>query len=176
MASAAEYGPPSATIATPSGPVEIWLVRDTGVVLVAMRAPDRTPAWQDDFVVSLDLGGRPHSPGQDDFQWYLRRVLDSSVVLRGGDGRWRPPQDDPDWRLGGERAGGGWELRSQSESAGWSVELRLDQAYFEREPAIAFRVFNNDPQGWFVWPLVGDLRQPTELEQRPDHWIRVVLR
>jgi hypothetical protein len=176
--SVAEYGAPSLAIAIPGGQARLWLRRAGDAVYVAAFIPDSTPSWMDDLVISLDTGGdRATAPQHDDFQWYFRRVLDSSVVLRGEQGAWRVPRDDPDWRLGSVREGGGWEVRSESTARGWSLELRLDAAYFTeargRLPGIAFRIFDNEPQGWFTWPAPAGLAQPVELERRPDRWAAV---
>jgi hypothetical protein len=174
--SEAEYGSPMFTLGSGQG----WVVRSGESVVVAVRFADSTFYWGDDVVVSLDVwGDRGGAPGHDDFQWYLRRVLDSSVVYRGGQGKWRYPRDDPDWRLGAEREGGGWEVRSVSDAKGWSLELRLAIAYFREAksgttPALALRTYNDAPHGWHVWPPRA-LRQPTELERRPELWIPVVI-
>ena len=97
---------------TAQGGMEIWVVRRGDTAYVAARMTDSTFYWGDDFVMSLDpLGDRTPGPGHDDTQWYLRRVLDSSVVNRGRHGRWMAPSDDPDWRLGKERSGDGWEVQ-----------------------------------------------------------------
>ncbi len=177
-ASAAEYGDPTLTFDTRQGTVGIWIRRDSGAVIFAAAIPDSTRYWGDDLVISLDTGGdRAGSPQHDDCQWYFRRVLDSSVVLKGEAGHWRLPRDDPDWRLGPEREGGGWTVRAAETGAGWSLELRLDPAYFtqagSRTPGIAFRVFDNDPQGWFPYPSPPGIRQPTDVERRPALWLPV---
>ena len=127
-ASVVEYGDPTVTLTTQQGAVRIWLRRDSSAVIIAAAIPDATHSWGDDLVISLDTGGdRSAGPAHDDFQWCFRRVLDSSVVQRGDAGRWRLPRnDDPDWRLGPDHAGSGWEVRAAEAAAGWSLELRLD--------------------------------------------------
>ncbi|HXG45348.1 MAG TPA: hypothetical protein VNJ71_11380 [Gemmatimonadales bacterium] len=170
----AEWGVPDLSISAPGGGARIWLRGDSTAVYVAARISDSTSHWGDDLVVSVHVGGPAGSaPGHDDFQWDLRRLLDSSVVYRGKDGRWHPPRDDPDWRLGPAREGAGWEVRSESGTDGWSLELRLDRAYLagrEGGPArIAFRIFDNAPRGWHAWPGRWR-RQPTEVEDRPELW------
>ncbi len=179
-ADAAEYGAPSATIARPAGTVELWLRSYGGEIYLAARLPDSTFYWGDDLVISIDTrGDRSAAPDHDDFQWYLRRVLDSSVVFRGSDaGQWQAPRGDPDWRLGRARSGGGWEVRSIDEEGGWSLELRLDPAWFgeagARHPGMAFRVYDNDPHGWHIWPAPAGIRQATEVERRPSLWAVVL--
>jgi hypothetical protein len=178
MVTAEEWGQPQITVAKPGGDVLVWLCRSDSLVYLAARIPDRHFYWGDDLVISLDIGGAGGgAPGHDDFQWYLRRTLDSSVVLRGRDGQWHPPRDDPDWRFGREREGGGWAVRSTSGDSGWTVELQLDPAYFEgrggRRPRLAVRVYDDDPQGWYAWPGRFD-RRPTEVERIPDRWAVVV--
>jgi hypothetical protein len=174
-ADSAEYGAASAIIARPAGDIPVWLRRDGDFIYLAAAISDSTWYWGDDFVVSIDIrGDGTPAPGHDDFQWYFRRVTDSSVIYRGDAGKWRAPQDDPDWRLGPAREGGGWEVRVTSDGAGWSLEMRLDPAYFteggSRPPRLALRVFDNDPMGWFPWPRPAGIRQPTEVERRPELW------
>jgi putative phosphoesterase len=174
-ASIEEYGAPSIGITRPGGVTSLWLRRDSAYVYLAASMPDSTFSWADDLVISLDVpGDRDPGPGHYDFQWYFRRMLDSSVVYRGEGGRWRAPQDDPDWRLGAAREGGGWEVRSQSTDSGWSLEIRFDPEYFTPPPGrstgLAVREFDDQPQGWYAWPHPSSVRQPTEVERRPALW------
>jgi len=173
--SASEWGTPSLEIARAQGPVRVWLRHDSAAVYLAAALPDSTYYWGDDLVISLDVDGdRSAGPDHDDFQWYLRRVLDSSLVLRGQDGHWQPPRGDPDWRLGPEREGGGWRVWNENTSSGWSIELRFDREYFSgqdgRLPGFSVRVYDDAPHGWTVWPRASDLPQPTEVERRPRRW------
>jgi len=178
-ADSAEYGLPTLAIARPAGLVQLWLRSHGGMVYLAARLPDSTFYWGDDLVISLDTrGDRAASPQHDDFQWYLRRSLDSSQVFRGEAGRWLPPRGDPDWVLGKERSAAGWEVRSSDGPEGWTVELRLDPGYFGEagplHPGMAFRVYDNDPHGWHIWPSPSGIRQPTEVERRPALWAVVL--
>lgn len=180
VASAEEYGAPTITMPRPGGIVQLWLKQHDGQVYLAAHIADSTYYWGDDLVIGLDTGGdRGDGPGHDDFQWYFRRMLDSSVVRRGESGKWRMPRDDPDWRLGAARDGGGWEVRSVSEASGWTIEFRLDPFYFSqagsRTPGIAFRVYDDNPHGWSPWPNPAGIRQPTEVEERPRLWAPVHL-
>ena len=172
------YGPPQVRIPTRQGTARVWLLRAMDTVFVAASIPDSTLHWRDDFVISLDIkGDGGPSPQHDDFQLEFSRLLDSSVVYRGRNGRWQPPQDDPEWRLKGGRSGGGWEVSDGNFRLGWSVLLRLDPVWLtgsEGRPArISFRVFDNDPQGFFVWPAPRDLTQPSAVETLPDQWAPV---
>ncbi len=178
--SAAEYGTPSIELLTAQGGVRIWVVRHGDTAYVAARMADSTFYWGDDFVVSLDpLGDRTPGPGHDDTQWYLRRVLDSSVVNRGRHGRWMAPSDDPDWRLGKERSGDGWEVQGNSDATGWSVELELPVTWFADETArvatIAFRSYDNEPHAWYAWPAPRDGERPTRIEMLPERWAAVIV-
>jgi hypothetical protein len=169
------YGPPQVRLRTGQGSALIWLMRVTDTVFIAANIPDTTPYWGDDFVVSLDANGdAASSPQHDDFQFYFRRALDSSVVFRGRNGRWEPPRDDPDWRLGPGRAGGGWEVSSTDEGGGWGVLLRLDPAWLtgerNRAPRIAFRIYDDSPGGWFSWPSPGPGAPATVVERTPALW------
>jgi hypothetical protein len=174
----AHLGPPQVRLRTGQGTALIWLLRAGDTVFIAATIPDTTPYWGDDFVLGLDIrGDGAPSPQHDDFQWDFRRVLDSSVVFRGRNGRWQPPRNDPDWRLGGERGGGGWEVTSRNGRAGWSLLLRLDPAWFAGEagrlPRMAFRIYDDAPSGRFAWPLPRGTAPPTTVEQAPEHWAPV---
>lgn len=171
----ARYGPPQVRIPTRQGIALVWLLRASDTVFVAASMPDSTLYWGDDFVLSLDTrGDGAPSPQHDDFQLYFRRVLDSSVVYRGRNGRWEPPRGDPDWRLGAERSGSGWEVSSRNGPSGWSLLLRMDPAWFVGEagrlPRVAFRIYDDSPSGWYAWPLHRSTTSPTTVEQEPDLW------
>ena len=174
------WGPPQVTIATRSGTASVWLLRAADSVFVVARVPDRTPSWADAVSLCLDVSGdRAVAPAHDDFQFTLRRVLDSSVVYRGRNGRWQPPLDDPDWRVGAAHAGGGWEAEAVSDAAGWSLVLRLDPAWFAgeagRRPALAVILHNDDPSSWSAWPSRQDGSLPQDLDQAPSGWAVVQL-
>ena len=174
----AGYGPPQVEVSTRQGTARVWLLQAADTFFVAARIPDSTWYWGDDFVLSLDTQGDGGvSPQHDDFQLYFRRVLDSSMVFRGRLGRWEPPKGDPDWRLGADRAGGGWEVSAREDAKGWSLLLRLDPAWLEgaegRVPRLAIRIYDNDPQGWFPWPLPRGTPQPTSIERTPDLWVPI---
>jgi hypothetical protein len=174
----AGYGLPQVRIPTRQGTALVWLLRASDTVFVAASIPDTTPYWGDDFVVSLDTrGDGGDQPQHDDFQLYFRRSLDSSVVFRGRLGRWEPPKGDPDWRLGAERSGGGWEVSARDGAKGWSLLLRLDPVWLEgaggRLPRLALRIYDNDPQGWFAWPLPPGTAQPSSVERTPDLWAAI---
>ena len=177
-ADSARYGSPQLRLRTGQGTALVWLLRSADTFFVAATVPDSTPYWGDDFVLSIDTrGDGGASPQHDDFQWYLRRALDSSVIFRGRNGRWEPPKGDPDWRLGRERSGGGWEISSRNGGEGWSLLLRLDPAWLlgaeGRLPRIAFRIYDSDPHGWFAWPLPRGTPQPVSVEQMPDLWAAI---
>lgn len=158
--------------------VRLWLLRtgDTVALLAALRDPERSEA--DELVVSLDpAGDAADSPAHDDFQWRFRRMLDSSVVYRGRAGRWAPPRDDPDWRLGPEHAGGGWEVDAAETAEGWSLRLRLDPAWLAgehgRRPRLAVRLYDGEPGGWYAWPRERAGAHPTEVERAPARWVPI---
>ncbi|HET6777940.1 MAG TPA: hypothetical protein VFH26_03545 [Gemmatimonadales bacterium] len=169
------YGPPQLNIPTRQGRVAVWLLRSLDTVFVAAEVVDTTRHWADEFVLSIDTrGDGGASPGHDDFQWVFRRLTDSSVIFRGRNGRWEPPKGDPDWRLKRERSGGGWEVSGLDRPTSWALLLRLDPSWFEgadgRLPRLAFRVFDNDPPGWFAWPLPKGIPQAALVERTPDLW------
>jgi hypothetical protein len=171
----AALGEPSVRLATGQGVADIWLLRTGDSAFVAARIPDFTYYWGDDLVISLDVSGdRGRTPGHDDFQWYFRRALDSSVIYRGRGGRWEAPRGDPDWRLGAAREGGGWTVSARSDAAGWGLVLRLDGAWLQgdggRPPNVAFRVYDDSPGGWFAWPSPEPGGQPWGVERVPDQW------
>jgi hypothetical protein len=168
-------GSPQIRLRTGQGKALVWLLRAADTVFVAVSIPDSSPYWGDDFVLSLDTeGDGAPTPQHDDFQWYFRRVLDSSVVYRGRNGRWQPPRDDPDWRLGTERSGGGWEVTGRNDPRGWSVLVRLDPAWLKAEdgrlPRVAFRIYDDAPGGWYAWPLPRGTAPPTTVERTPALW------
>ena len=174
-ADSVSYGRPQVRIPTRQGIALVWLVRSADTVFVAARIPDSTAYWGDDFVLSIDTkGDAAASPQHDDFQLYFRRVLDSSVVFRGRSGRWEPPRGDPDWRLGKERAGGGWEVSARDDSQAWRILVRLDPAWFAGEagrlPRVAFRIYDDSPSGWFAWPRPQGAALPSSVEQTPKLW------
>jgi hypothetical protein len=174
----ARYGSPQLRLRTRQGTALVWLLRSRDTFFVAATIPDSTHYWGDDFVLSMDTRGNGGAaPQHDDFQWYLRRVVDSSVIFRGRNGRWEPPKADPDWRLGRERSGGGWEVSTRDAATGWSLLLRLDPAWLlgaeGRLPRIAFRIYDDDPHGWFAWPLPEGTPQPSSVERTPDFWAAI---
>lgn len=169
------YGPPQVRIPTRQGTALVWLLRASDTVLVAARIPDSTPYWGDDFVLSIDIkGDGGPSPQHDDFQLYFRRVVDSSVVYRGRNGRWQPPQDNPDWRLGSDRAGGGWEVSTREAARGWTILVRLDPIWFVgeggRPSRVAFRIYDDSPSAWYAWPPPQGSAPPTTVERTPALW------
>jgi len=177
----AVLGSPQVQLKTGQGRVSVWLFRWRDTVFVRASIPDSTPYWGDDFVISLDTrGDAAPTPQHDDFQWYFRRAIDSSVVYRGRDGRWQPPRDDPDWRLGRERSGGGWQVDAAVERTGWTLLLRLEPGWLSGEagslPRIAFRTYDDAPAGWFSWPVAPPPLPATTVEQSPARWARLRLR
>ena len=171
----AEYGAPSVAYATSGGPVSVWLGRSGDWVYVAAALPDSTPSWRDEFALLLDpIGDRTPAPGHDDSEWVIRRVVDSSEVLRGVHGRWQLPGDDPAWRLGAARGGDGWEVRVTSTSAGWQVELRIEAAWlsgtYGGTPAAAFRAYNESVRVWTGWPVSAECPDGARLERHPPCW------
>jgi hypothetical protein len=166
---------PSVRIQTGQGIAHVYLLRTADSAFIAARIADSTYYWGDDIVISLDVSGDGGAvPGHDDFQWYFRRALDSSVVYRGRGGRWEAPRGDPDWRLGKSREGGGWTVSAASDHRGWWLLLRLDGAWLEgedgRRPRVAFRIYDDSPGGWFTWPRPRPGAQPTGVERVPDLW------
>ena len=174
-------GRPTVVIRTGQGLASVWLARRRDTIELYAAIPDTTVDWSDDFVISLSTDGeRRETPGHEDFQWYFRRVLDSSVVYRGRDGRWEAPLGDPDWRLGPRHEGGGWTVTSGSSPAGWWLRLRLEPGWLDGQdgtlPAVAFRVHDNGPQGWYAWPEARAGNQPVSVERTPARWVPVILR
>jgi hypothetical protein len=169
---------PQIRLRTKQGTALVWLQRANDTIVVTAVIPDSTPYWGDDFVLSLDTGGDgAAAPQHDDFQFYFRRMLDSSVIFRGRNGHWEPPRGDPDWRLGTARDGGGWEVVSASEARGWRLRLRLDPAWLAGENGrlsrIALRIYDDAPAGWFSWPGVGPNLPATLVERAPSLWVPV---
>jgi hypothetical protein len=171
-------GRPSIRIPTDQGAALVWIVRASDTVFLAASIPDSSFSPGDALAISIDTRGDGGAgPGHDDFQWDLHRVLDSSVVYRGSNGRWQPPRDDPDWRFGLERSGGGWEVSGASRQQGWSALLRLDPAWFAgdsgRPSRIAIRVYDSARSRWYTWPPTPGSTPPSRVEQSPALWIRI---
>ncbi|MFI5209791.1 MAG: hypothetical protein ACHQ2E_05040 [Gemmatimonadales bacterium] len=169
------WGPPGARIEVAGGIARFWLVRADSGVYLALSIPDSTDSWSDQLVIALYMqGDRATAPDHDDFLWAFDRVLDSSVVFRGRNGRWQPPRDDPDWRLGREREGGGWTVRSSSDSSGWQVVIRLDAEYFAQSGiggvGLEVRIRDADTRSSATWPAWAPLPQPAALDDRPEEW------
>jgi hypothetical protein len=166
------------TLRFAAGAARAWLVRTPDTVGLYITIDDTSGSAADEVVVSLDVAGDgAPTPQHDDFQWRLRRTLDSSVVQRGRAGRWAPPRDDPDWRLGAERGGGGWEVVAAETPRGWTVLLRLHPAWLAgeggRRPALALRIYDGEPGGWYAWPPERPGAHPTTVEQAPTDWLPV---
>ena len=175
LADSVSWGDAPIHVLTGQGAASVWLLEAGDSVYLVAVVPDSTPYWGDELVVSLDTqGDRAGSPGHDDFQWSFRRVLDSSVVYRGRAGRWDAPQGDPDWRLGRQRAGAGWDVQAAERGGGWCAVLRLDRAWLELgAPGLAVRIYDDTPGGWFSWPKPPPGIHPVRVEQRPELWGRV---
>ena len=172
------YGSPQVRRSTAQGSTLIWFLQSSDTFFIAAAISDLTKYWGDTFALSIDLNGDAGgSPGHDDFHWEFRRVLDSSVVFRGRNGRWEAPKGDPDWRLGRDRSGGGWQVSGRNGPRGWSVLLRLDPVWLAgakgRLPRLAVRTYDNDPHGWFAWPLPKNTPQAASVEQTPELWAPV---
>jgi hypothetical protein len=172
----ATWGAPQVRIATGQGTASVWLLRAADTLFVAAAIPDSTRSWADALAFFLDLqGDHAAAPAHEDFQWSLRRMLDSSVVYRGRNGRWEPPLDDPDWRIGPEHSGGGWEASETDDGRVWTVLVRLDPAWLEgqggRRPAIGFLIHDDDPNGWYSWPEAPG--SGTLVERTPAVWADV---
>jgi hypothetical protein len=176
LADSAAWGTSQIGIRTGQGAASVWLLRVADSVYIVAAIPDSTLYWGDDLVVSLDTeGDRAAAPQHDDFQWYFRRTLDSSVVYRGRAGQWDPPQGDPDWRLRGERWGAGWDVRAAERpgGGGWTLVLRLDAGWLELargRPGLAMRVYDNAPGGWHAWPTPPEGTHPARVERQPALW------
>ncbi len=174
----AHFGPPQARLRTGQGSALVWLARAADSVYVVAAIDDATPSPADALVISLNTGGeRGARPGQADFQWVFRRVLDSSVVYRGRSGRWEAPRSDPDWRLGTERSGGGWTVTSAERGSCWWLVLRLDPAWLdgieESRPAIAFGLRTNRFGEWSSWPEPPPGVRPLAVSETPTLWVPV---
>jgi hypothetical protein len=159
--------------------VTAWVARSGEWVYVAASLPDATPSWRDEFALLLDpVGDRTPAPGHDDSEWVIRRVVDSSEVLRGVHGRWQLPGDDPSWRLGAARGGEGWEVRATSTAEGWEVELRIDAAWlagtYGGTPTIAFRAYDDGVRRWLGWPASPACPDGAALERQPACWAAIL--
>ena len=170
-----EYGEPVVEIAKPGAPVTIRLARHGGHIYIGISVPDSTYYWGDDVVISLDPDGSGgSSPGAGDRQWYLRRTADSSVVMvaSGLNGRW---YDTEPARLGANREGEHWKVAARSERDHWIVELRISEGIMGANSKIAFRTFDDNPQGWWSLPAPHSNVPAQRIERIPDLWLSVRL-
>ncbi|HEY9227644.1 MAG TPA: hypothetical protein VIP11_13395 [Gemmatimonadaceae bacterium] len=172
-----EYGAPALQVVTAAGAVRVWLGRQGGYVYLAAVIPDSSFYWGDDFVVSLDPHGRGGpQPDAGDRQWYLRRVLDSSVVrlLTAADsGRWWASGQAPP-TLGTTRHHADWDIASTSSMSGWTVELRIRESVVKpgtSAPRMALRTYNDRPHGWWSWPVAPPSLAAHGVERAPALWI-----
>lgn len=174
-----EYGAPTVRIPTAGGETRVWITRHARFVYIAAVMSDSTFYWGDDFVVSLDPDGSAGAaPQTGDRQWYLRRMLDSSIVSTAASGRWIPP-GQPTPALGATRQHGDWHVASSSSPAAWTAELRISEAAFKPgagTPRIAFRTYNDQPSGWWSWPLPPPGTPAQRVERSPQSWTPVVWR
>lgn len=174
----AELGQPALRVGPGAAAPVVWLLRAGQILYVHCWIPDSTASWNDEVVVSLDLvGDAAARPQHDDFQWELRRTLDSSVVYRGRANRWEPPRGDPYWRLGRDHSGGGWSVSSADGNGGWWIQLRLEGPWLEGRagsaPRFAIRVRDADAAGWAAWPDVSGVH-PSAVEGSPAYWVPLV--
>jgi hypothetical protein len=174
-----EYGSPSLRITTTAGDVRVWIVRSNGFVYIAAAMPDTSFYWGDDLVISLDAdGSADNSPQTGDRQWYLRRTLDSSVVLSAQGGRWETPgQSTP--MLGSAREGADWNVASTSNATNWFIELRVRESSVKPgagSPRISFRTYNSNPRGWWSFPPPPSGTPAQRVERSPNLWIPLLWR
>ena len=154
--------------------VRVWLGQRKDFLYIAAELPDSSYYWGDDFVVSFDPDGSAGgAPGDGDRQWYLRRDLDSSVVATAVAGRWTIPGHEPP-PLGKKRHGDGWDVASTSSADSWTVELRIRSPRLGPMPRIAFRTYDDSPQGWWSWPVPPDSLRTTVVERTPNLWVPLV--
>jgi hypothetical protein len=168
-------GPPA--FPTAAG-LSVWLLGDSGSVYLVIRMADSTPAWNDRLVLTLDTDGdRDGTPQHDDFEWDFHRIMDSSVIFRGRGGHWQPPRDDPDWRLGRAREGGGWMVREKEILQGWLLIVTLDGEYFrqrKRAAGLGVASYDESVRNWVTWPAASALREAGALLDHPNLWGTVV--
>lgn len=172
----AEYGSSVGFITKPDGDVSVRFARHRGYLFIAAEIPDSSYYWGDDLVISIDPDGSGGSvPSAGDRQWYIRRTTDSSVVVvaPGVSGRWYSAQPAV---LGMNRAGDEWELASSSSQRGWIIELRIRESILDSHPRIAFRTYDDKPQGWWTLPKPPENVPAQRVERTPDYWLPLVLR
>lgn len=171
-----EYGDQPIRVQTGAGDARVWVARHGGFIYIAATLPDSTFYWGDDFVVSLDADGSADaSPQPGDRQWYLRRTLDSSVVFAAVAGRWNTPGQQPP-ALGTTRHDADWDVASGSSPSGWSVELRIRDGVIPASgalPRLAFRTYNDGPNGWWSWPDPPAGTPAQRVERSPQLWVPI---
>jgi hypothetical protein len=171
-----EYGDSTAAIAKSGSAVSIRFARHSGFLYIAAVVPDSTYYWGDDLVISLDPDGSGGtSPRAGDRQWYLRRTTDSSVVITasGENGRWYSGEPEA---IRTTREGPDWRVASSSSELRWIVELRIRESSLSGQSRIAFRTYDDKPQGWWSLPEPSRGTPAQHVERTPSTWLPLILR
>ena len=144
------------------GVVDVYAKCFDGCVYFAFQIPDLSPHPGDDIVVMLDTTlGRAAAPAKTDIRAYVRRKMENSRQYQGDGQKWVDYYGD-------------WEYRSSSYSTGWEVEVRYPlkslnlQAGKKATLGLAFRIWDNQPQKIWNWPVGSD-------ENKPVTWGTLVL-
>lgn len=172
------WGPPQIRVPVGQGTASIWLLGAGDSLYLAVAIPDSSRSWADAVAICLAVGGEAgRAPGHDDFRFSWQRTLDSSVVYRGRNGRWEPPLDDPDWRLGPARSGGGWAVASADDGRRWTLVMRMDPAWLAgrdgRRPTLGLLIHDDDPSRWFAWPAQPSSAGVLLVERTPALWVPI---
>ena len=147
-----------ATFPNGHGTVDVYMKRYDGFLYFAFQIPDPTVHQGDDIVVMLDTKlSRSATPGPGCIRAYVRRKLENSRMQQGVGKTWADVYSD-------------WEFRSRSYTTGWEVECRIPLAAISVENqkaettlGLAFRIWDNEPQKIWNWPLASH-------ENKPDTW------
>ncbi|MFB3891809.1 MAG: sugar-binding protein [Phycisphaerae bacterium] len=141
------------------GTVDVFTKCQDGFLYFAFQIPDLSPFEGDDIVIMLDTANaRKAAPDEADIRAYVRRKMENSRAQQGDGKKWADTYGD-------------WEYRSALYPNGWEVEARiplksLKIATAAAKPAVmglAFRIWDNKPQGNSNWPVGSN-------ENKPDTW------
>lgn len=70
-----------------------------------------------------------------------------------------------------------WDVASTSSPSGWSAEMRVRDGVIAASgnalPRLAFRTYNDGPNGWWSWPEPPAGTPAQRVERSPQLWMPV---
>jgi len=152
------------------GEINMYFKHNDTTLYFMSHIVDSTYYWGDDIVIDIDTehNGELH-PQPDDYQFYIRRDVNTSEINRGSGSGWEPVPE-------GEWAGLVWNETS-SDATTWTAELSISYTFLnltagDQIMGIQFRSYDDNPQGWYNWPEDSDETWPDSWADMssPDNW------